>query len=77
MYASVTKKLFSHVRSLNFVSMCIKNEMKIGDHEAFGVNFWLFLSKSLGVKKPAGTAEEIERHFGCESSKLIMVDEMN
>ncbi|RAL38915.1 hypothetical protein DM860_015276 [Cuscuta australis] len=25
------------------------------------------------VKKPAGTAEEIERLFGCESSKLIMV----
>ncbi|KAM7497789.1 hypothetical protein LguiA_022203 [Lonicera macranthoides] len=25
------------------------------------------------VKKPAGTAEEIEGHFGCESSKLIMV----
>ncbi|XP_019166298.1 PREDICTED: phosphatidylglycerophosphatase GEP4, mitochondrial-like isoform X2 [Ipomoea nil] len=25
------------------------------------------------VKKPAGTAEEIERQFGCESSKLIMV----
>ena len=26
------------------------------------------------VKKPAGTAEEIEKHFGCESSQLIMVD---
>ncbi|XP_076917939.1 phosphatidylglycerophosphate phosphatase 1, chloroplastic/mitochondrial-like [Bidens hawaiensis] len=25
------------------------------------------------VKKPAGSAEEIERHFGCDSSKLIMV----
>ncbi|KAK4438935.1 hypothetical protein Salat_0228100 [Sesamum alatum] len=25
------------------------------------------------MKKPAGTAEEIERHFGCESSRLIMV----
>ncbi|EYU29576.1 hypothetical protein ABFS82_13G043100 [Erythranthe guttata] len=25
------------------------------------------------VKKPGGTAEEIEKHFGCESSKLIMV----
>ncbi|KAG9138467.1 hypothetical protein Leryth_012744 [Lithospermum erythrorhizon] len=25
------------------------------------------------VKKPAGTAEEIERHFGCESSRLIMI----
>lgn len=25
------------------------------------------------VKKPAGTAEEIEKHFGCESSQLIMV----
>lgn len=36
----------------------------------------LFLSKSLGVKKPAGTAEDIERHFGCESSRLVMVDEM-
>lgn len=36
----------------------------------------LFLSKSLGVKKPAGTAEDIERHFGCEASRLIMVDEM-
>ncbi|XP_059663330.1 phosphatidylglycerophosphate phosphatase 1, chloroplastic/mitochondrial isoform X2 [Cornus florida] len=26
-----------------------------------------------GVKKPAGTAEEIEKHFGFESSRLIMV----
>ena len=26
-----------------------------------------------GVKKPAGTAEEIEKHFGCEASRLIMV----
>lgn len=26
-----------------------------------------------GVKKPAGTAEEIEKQFGCESSRLIMV----
>ncbi|KAF8007788.1 hypothetical protein BT93_K1704 [Corymbia citriodora subsp. variegata] len=25
------------------------------------------------VKKPAGTAEEIENHFGCDSSRLIMV----
>ncbi|KAK7316631.1 hypothetical protein RJT34_00245 [Clitoria ternatea] len=25
------------------------------------------------VKKPAGTAEEIEKHFGCEASELIMV----
>ncbi|CAN1123102.1 Phosphatidylglycerophosphate phosphatase 1, chloroplastic/mitochondrial [Linum perenne] len=25
------------------------------------------------VKKPAGTAEEIEKHFGCTSSQLIMV----
>nr|GLL47253.1 uncharacterized protein LOC109162082 isoform X1 [Ipomoea trifida] len=25
------------------------------------------------LKKPAGTAEEIERQFGCEASKLIMV----
>ncbi|GJY82824.1 ATP synthase subunit beta [Tanacetum coccineum] len=25
------------------------------------------------VKKPAGSAEEIEKHFGCDSSKLIMV----
>ncbi|XP_037497778.1 phosphatidylglycerophosphate phosphatase 1, chloroplastic isoform X2 [Jatropha curcas] len=24
------------------------------------------------VKKPAGTAEEIEKHFGCKSSQLIM-----
>lgn len=28
----------------------------------------------VGLKKPAGTAEEIEKHFGCESSRLIMVD---
>lgn len=26
-----------------------------------------------GVKKPAGTADEIESHFSCESSRLIMV----
>ncbi|KAK6919656.1 PGP phosphatase, mitochondrial/chloroplastic [Dillenia turbinata] len=25
------------------------------------------------VKKPAGTSEDIERHFGCESEKLVMV----
>ncbi|KAJ8527787.1 hypothetical protein K7X08_015238 [Anisodus acutangulus] len=25
------------------------------------------------LKKPAGTAEEIERQFGCESSRLVMV----
>ncbi|CAA0808673.1 haloacid dehalogenase (HAD) superfamily protein [Striga hermonthica] len=25
------------------------------------------------VKKPAGTAEEIEKHFGCKSSRLVMV----
>ncbi|KAK3220104.1 hypothetical protein Dsin_014074 [Dipteronia sinensis] len=25
------------------------------------------------VKKPAGTAEEIEKHFGCRASQLIMV----
>ncbi|XP_011026282.1 PREDICTED: uncharacterized protein LOC105126932 [Populus euphratica] len=25
------------------------------------------------VKKPAGTSEEIEKHFGCKSSRLIMV----
>lgn len=27
----------------------------------------------LGVKKPAGSAEEIEKHFGFTSSQLIMV----
>lgn len=27
----------------------------------------------VGVKKPAGTAEEVEKHFGCASSELIMV----
>ncbi|CAI8597753.1 unnamed protein product [Vicia faba] len=26
-----------------------------------------------GVKKPGGTAEEVEKHFGCDSSQLIMV----
>ncbi|KAK1416399.1 hypothetical protein QVD17_32190 [Tagetes erecta] len=25
------------------------------------------------MKKPAGSAEEVERHFGCDSSKLVMV----
>ncbi|GER53427.1 haloacid dehalogenase superfamily protein [Striga asiatica] len=38
----------------------------------FGNNVAVF-SNSAGVKKPAGTAEEIERHFGCKSSRLIMV----
>lgn len=28
---------------------------------------------TLEVKKPAGSAEEIERHFGCDSTRLIMV----
>lgn len=36
---------------------------------------WVFLCYAIGVKKPAGSAEEIEKHFGCESSQLIMVDE--
>lgn len=27
-----------------------------------------------GVKKPGGTAEEVEKHFGCDSSQLIMVN---
>jgi len=31
---------------------------------------------SSGVKKPAGTAEEIEKHFGCVASQLIMVDKI-
>jgi len=31
-------------------------------------------TNATGVKKPAGTAEEIEKHFGCEASRLIMVD---
>ncbi|KAL0290608.1 UNVERIFIED_CONTAM: hypothetical protein Scaly_2664500 [Sesamum calycinum] len=30
-------------------------------------------SSSREVKKPAGTVEEVERHFGCESARLIMV----
>ena len=28
---------------------------------------------NVGVKKPAGTAEEIEKHVGFTSSQLIMV----
>lgn len=28
----------------------------------------------VGLKKPAGSAEEIEKHFGCISSQLIMVN---
>lgn len=35
---------------------------------------WRSICYILGVKKPAGTAEEIEKHFGCQSSQLIMVD---
>lgn len=27
--------------------------------------------KMVGVKKPAGSAEEIEKHFGCNSSSLL------
>lgn len=27
----------------------------------------------LEVKKPAGSAEEIEKHFGCDSTRLVMV----
>lgn len=34
----------------------------------------LFIVYCLEMKKPAGTAEEVERHFGCESSRLVMVD---
>lgn len=33
----------------------------------------LFVEIILEAKKPAGTAEEIEKQFGCESSRLIMV----
>ncbi|KAK4385956.1 hypothetical protein Sango_2719600 [Sesamum angolense] len=46
--------------------------------------FWLEIHKRplldfgkllmlLQVEKPAGTVEEVERHFGCESAGLIMV----
>lgn len=35
---------------------------------------WRSICYILGVKKPAGTAEEIEKQFGCQSSQLIMVD---
>uniref|UniRef100_A0A2P2IUZ2 Uncharacterized protein MANES_02G084000 n=1 Tax=Rhizophora mucronata TaxID=61149 RepID=A0A2P2IUZ2_RHIMU len=38
----------------------------------FGSNVAVF-SNSAGVKKPAGTAEEVEEHFGCKSSHLVMV----
>ncbi|KAM5580014.1 hypothetical protein ABKV19_009649 [Rosa sericea] len=38
----------------------------------FGPDVAVF-SNSAGLKKPAGTAEEIEKHFGCKSSHLIMV----
>lgn len=34
---------------------------------------WVSICSALGVKKPAGTAEEIEKHFGCKSSQLLMV----
>lgn len=34
---------------------------------------WISLCYAVGLKKPAGTAEEIEKHFGCKSSHLIMV----
>ncbi|XVF14514.1 hypothetical protein REPUB_Repub09cG0067200 [Reevesia pubescens] len=40
--------------------------------DVFGPDIAVF-SNSAGVKKPAGTAEEIEKHFGCKSSQLIMV----
>jgi len=40
---------------------------------AFGSEVGMCMYAS-GVKKPAGTAEEIEKHFGCEASQLIMVD---
>jgi hypothetical protein len=36
-------------------------------------NFNNFTYHTIGVKKPAGTSEEIEKHFGCKSSQLIMV----
>lgn len=29
--------------------------------------------ETLGMKKPAGSTEEIEQLFGCESSSLVMV----
>lgn len=31
--------------------------------------------QTVGVKKPAGTAEEIEKQFGCESLRLVMVEQ--
>ncbi|PRQ52046.1 putative HAD-like domain, mitochondrial PGP phosphatase [Rosa chinensis] len=34
---------------------------------------YIDLVENPGLKKPAGTAEEIEKHFGCKSSHLIMV----
>ncbi|KAE8669546.1 putative Brassinosteroid-regulated protein BRU1 precursor [Hibiscus syriacus] len=39
--------------------------------DAFGTDIAVF-SNSAEVKKPAGTAEEIEKHFGYKSSQLIM-----
>lgn len=36
----------------------------------------MFCLLNTEVKKPAGTAEEVERHFGCESSRLIMVNKV-
>ncbi|KAI3730385.1 hypothetical protein L1987_61555 [Smallanthus sonchifolius] len=36
----------------------------------FGIGIRVIRHK---MKKPAGSAEEIERYFGCDSSKLIMV----
>ena len=34
---------------------------------------WMSLCCVVELKKPAGTAEEIEKHFGCKASHLIMV----
>ena len=47
------------------------------NYRFYVVLMWVFLSYVIGVKKPAGTSEEIEKHFGCQSSHLIMVDKIH
>ncbi|KAK9153196.1 hypothetical protein Sjap_000676 [Stephania japonica] len=43
------------------------------DHQMACLMEMLSLLISIGVKKPAGTAEDIEKYFGCPSLVLVMV----
>ncbi|KAJ9554015.1 hypothetical protein OSB04_018060 [Centaurea solstitialis] len=63
-------RVIRHSKSAEFMIYLKKVYISILSWHNLSALLCLFI---LEVKKPAGSAEEIERHFGCDSSKLIMV----